>query len=55
MVTDIYNATVIQKFEWNAGLIIIRVKPNRPLFQVEAGQYSVLGLMSQRPRADKAQ
>ena len=48
---EISNATVIQRTELNPDLIIIRVRPDGPLFDFKAGQYTVLGLTGSSPRA----
>ena len=47
---DVYSATVIGRTELNPDLIILRVKPDGPLFRFAAGQYTVLGLTGASPR-----
>jgi ferredoxin--NADP+ reductase len=50
MESDPYNATVTHRNEINSGLIIVRVQPDDPLFDFQAGQYTVLGMMSSEAR-----
>ena len=50
-----YNATIIAREELNTALLIVRVKPDEELFEFEAGQFGVLGLLgsaSRIPHAD---
>ena len=51
MAGEISNATVIQRAELNPDLIIVRVRPDGPLFDFKAGQYTVLGLPGSSLRA----
>lgn len=46
------NATVIQRIDVNPTLMIVRVKPDGPLFSFEPGQYTVLGLLGSVSRVD---
>lgn len=49
-----YNATVSQRVEVAPGLIILRVVTDAPLFDFEAGQYTVLGMLPGAPRTMEA-
>lgn len=49
-----YNATLVQRTEISPGLLVIRVVPDRPLFDFTPGQYTVLGLKRKEPRCDGA-
>src|SRR5213080_834237 len=45
-----YNATVAQIRKPNSDLMLLRVKPDRPLQPHKAGQYTALGLGFWEPR-----
>jgi ferredoxin--NADP+ reductase len=45
-----YNATVVAREEINPELIILRVRPDGPLFGFKPGQFCVLGLTGDSPR-----
>ena len=47
-----YNATVIAREELSPGNIVLRIKPDGELFDFESGQFAVLGLHGDAPRAD---
>ena len=49
---DQLNATVVQRIDLNPTLMIIRIKPDGPLFSFEPGQYTVLGLPGSAPRVE---
>jgi ferredoxin--NADP+ reductase len=49
-----YNATVIGREEINPQLIILRVRPDGPLFEFKPGQFGVLGLNGAAPRVPEA-
>jgi ferredoxin--NADP+ reductase len=49
-----YNATLIGREDLHAHLRIFRVRPDSDLFDFEAGQYSVLGLLGDEPRIPEA-
>jgi ferredoxin--NADP+ reductase len=49
------NATVTKRVDLAPGLLIMRVVPDGPLFPFEAGQFCVLGLPPDAPRATEAQ
>ena len=49
-----YNATVIAREELSPGNIVLRIKPDGELFDFESGQFAVLGLHGDAPRADFA-
>ena len=51
MAGEISNATVLQRAELNPDLIVIRVRPDGPMFDFKAGQYTVLGLPGSSLRA----
>jgi len=51
---DAYNATVSQRVEVAPGLIILRVVTDNPLFDFDAGQYTVLGMLPEAPRSMEA-
>lgn len=50
MPNDNYNASVGQRVDLNPDLIILRVATDDPLFDFQAGQYTVLGLAASSPR-----
>jgi ferredoxin--NADP+ reductase len=49
-----YNATVIAREEVNSALLIVRVKPDEELFDFEAGQFGVLGLLGSAARVPQS-
>ena len=49
-----YNANVIAREEISPGNIVVRIKADADLFEFEPGQFAVLGLRSDAPRADYA-
>lgn len=49
-----YNATVIGREEINPQLLVLRVQPDRPLFEFKPGQFAVLGLLGSAPRLPEA-
>lgn len=49
-----YNATVIGREEINPLLVILRVKPDEPLFDFKPGQFAVLGLLGCERRVPEA-
>lgn len=49
-----YNATVIGREEINPQLVIMRVRPDGPLFEFKPGQFGVLGLTGAAPRVPEA-
>jgi len=49
-----YNARVIAREEISPGNIVLRVRPDVPLFEFEAGQFAVLGLEPDAPRVQHA-
>ena len=49
-----YNATVIAREEISPGNIVVRIKADDDLFAFDPGQFAVLGLRSDAPRADHA-
>lgn len=51
---DPYNATVIGREEINPQLLILRVKPDAPLFEFKPGQFAVLGMLGSAPRVIEA-
>lgn len=52
--SDPYNATLVGREEINAQLAVIRVQPDRDLFEFEPGQFAVLGLLGGEPRVPEA-
>lgn len=54
MADDVYNATLIGREDLHAHLRVFRVRPDGELFNFEAGQYSVLGLLGAEPRVPEA-
>jgi len=51
---SLYNATVVAREEVNTALLILRVKPDTELFEFEAGQFGVLGLLGSAARISLA-
>jgi ferredoxin--NADP+ reductase len=49
-----YNATAIGRDAINPQLIILRVQPDRTLFDFKPGQFAVLGLLGSEPRVAEA-
>lgn len=49
-----YNATVTGRESINPQLLIMRVKPDGPLFDFTPGQFAVLGLLGNEPRVAEA-
>ncbi|MEO5338569.1 MAG: ferredoxin--NADP reductase [Magnetospirillum sp. WYHS-4] len=45
-----YNATLLRRIDITPRLAILRVKPDGPVFEFAAGQYTVLGLRRNAPR-----
>lgn len=51
---DAYNATVIGREEINPQLVILRVRPDKEMFDFKPGQFGVLGLQGSAPRVAEA-
>ena len=51
---DPYNATVIGREEINPQLVILRVRPDKEMFDFKPGQFAVLGLQGAAPRVAEA-
>ena len=51
---DPYNATVIGREEINPQLVILRVRPDKEMFDFRPGQFAVLGLQGGAPRVAAA-
>lgn len=51
---DAYNATVIGREEINAQLVILRVRPDKEMFDFKPGQFAVLGALGSAPRVPEA-
>ena len=49
-----YNATLTGREEINPQLLVLRVQPDRPLFDFKPGQFAVLGLLGREPRVAEA-
>ena len=49
-----YNATVIGREEINPQLVILRVRPDKEMFDFKPGQFAVLGLQGGAPRVAEA-
>jgi len=49
-----YNATVVGREEINPQLVVLRVRPDAPLFDFKPGQFGVLGLLGGEPRVAEA-
>lgn len=47
---DPYNATVVGREEINPQLLIMRVRPDGPMFEFRPGQFGVLGMLGSAPR-----
>src|ERR1017187_3000167 len=47
---DAYNATVIGREEINPQLVILRVRPDKEMFDFKPGQFAVLGMLGGAPR-----
>jgi len=54
MVTDQYNATVVQKVLMTPGLMTLRVRPDEESPDFKPGQYTVLGLGSSAVRLQES-
>lgn len=48
-----YNATVVGREEIHPELIVLRVRPDAALFEFKPGQFGVLGLQGDAPRAEE--
>ena len=48
--TDDYNATLTWREELSPNLLVLRLKPDGPLFAFEPGQYVAIGLFGSSPR-----
>ncbi len=49
-----YNATLTGREEVNPQLIIVRVQPDKELFNFAPGQFAVVGLLGREPRVPEA-
>jgi ferredoxin--NADP+ reductase len=49
-----YNATVIGREEINPQLVILRVRPDKEMFDFKPGQFAVLGMLGAAPRVAEA-
>src|SRR5436309_428943 len=47
-----YNATVAQRIDVTAGLMIVRIRPDQKYPPFEAGQYTTIGVGHWEPRVD---
>lgn len=47
-----YNSTVEKRIDINSGLMILRIRPDKPYPHFAAGQYTTLGLGEWEPRVD---
>ncbi len=52
--STLYNATLTAREEVNPQLIIVRVEPDKALFDFAPGQFAVLGLLGREPRLAEA-
>jgi ferredoxin/flavodoxin---NADP+ reductase len=53
-IKDPYNATVVGREEINPQLLILRVRPDGPLFEFKPGQFAVLGMLGSAARIPEA-
>lgn len=52
---DPYNATVIGREEINPQLVILRVRPDKEMFDFKPGQFAVLGMLGGAARVAEAE